>query len=147
MVRKAFGWLLLLISWPMFYVAFVCFLLLIFDCVISPVMFLWSGDLTSIWNPAIAESWEMFGELETPLKGFDLLINQCWHMQLDFYGRLKLIAIGVFIGVPVAILGLIASSLEAYDANMIFGLPGMFLAWPVEIAWCLGILNLFFDLY
>jgi len=162
MYRKAFGWTLLLISWPIVWLSLVCFLLLVFDCIISPVIFLWTGELASYWDPALAEAWRLGGDifgnsdlpdtrqeprLQTTLKGVDLLVNKCWQMQLDFYGRLKLIALGLIVGAPIAGVGLIASALELREASNYLAWPGIFLAWPTELAWCLGILNPLFGVY
>ena len=141
MLGKLFHWFMSSICLALGTAAFFCFLFLIVDCLISPLVFLFTGELKSVISAGITRIVFIASQiiesnlplqLNTGLKGFDLMVNTYWEWQQDFYGRLKVIILGLLAFTYFLFnrreVDLSSDTLQG--GALIFGLP---LAWPIAV--------------
>jgi len=105
-IQKSAVWLLDLIFGSLTIVGIFIFFATIVDLILSPLIFIWTGELESVVSKAIINCFYFVEEAlkltqslvsvtsATGLKGLDLMTNNLWEWQQSFYGRLKILSIG-----------------------------------------------------
>jgi hypothetical protein len=99
-----------------FFGLFILLLFFIFfDYLSTSIIFIFTGSFDSVLQLGLEFSdstWNYFFSssnytLDTPLDGFDILINSFLELQYSVLGRWKMLGISLLIGIPCLVLGIV----------------------------------------
>ena len=146
MIQKSAVWLLDLIFGALMIVGIFIFFATIVDLILSPLVFIWTGELESVVSIAISNCFYFAEETlkltqslvsvtsATGLKGLDLMTNNFWEWQQSFYGRLKILSIG---SLGAAYFWLFRDA-QLQDSDLLQStvwLVFLYLMWPIALAY------------
>ena len=146
MIQKSAVWLLDLIFGSLTIVGIFIFFATIVDLILSPLIFIWTGELESVVSKAIINCFYFVEEVlkltqslvsvtsATGLKGLDLMTNNFWEWQQSFYGRLKILSIG---SLGAAYFWFFRDA-QLQDSDLLEStvwLVTLYLAWPMALSY------------
>ena len=142
MIQKSAVWLLDLIFSALMFVGIYALIVMIFDVLLSPVVFILTGELESVVSKAIINCFYFVEETlplrqslsnvssATGLKGVDLMTTHFWEWQQSFYGRLKIVLIGL-LGAGYFWILRDATSKDSDLFEALYTLLSLYLVWPL----------------
>lgn len=146
MIQKSAIWLLDLIFGALTVIGIFTFIAMTIDLLLSPAVFIWTGELESVISKAIIncfyfveEALELTQSLAsvtaaTGLKGLDLMTTNFWDWQQSFYGRLKIVLIGS-LGAAYFWIFRDATLQHSDLLESLIWLVALYLAWPMALSY------------
>ena len=146
MIQKTILWFLDVAFGALAVIGIFIFFPIMFDLFVSPLMFIWTGEMASIVSKAVLQSlnaMDYMMELEqsllsvraaTGLKGFDLMTTGFWEWQQDFYGRFKIFLLGL-VGIAYFWFFRKDVKVDSEIYQYAVGAIAIYLGWPLTLAY------------